>query len=400
MSIDFCVPSHAVDAINLLNLPTFPIPLLLLEKKALVALDVRSEDDIVLPTLTRSQNGAIAESALRSMLKARLNLDTVLDSDIHSVVFGSGVKSGPLFTAIEAMIPADDAEKELIALVKWVALSLADQFVLAIDMPVSDLGKRRIVTISYEVGDQGMTLAKRENNPVDRAKRFFSWFGLLASSYRISTPEIANCESYHFEFRPPVGLQIDDMAFEASGDPKAIHNLGNRGYRMMPSICHAVTNVELSGNRLAELSPVFGVRVSVIPSSEGMILASFLTGCLASTLLLFGVHSGSRLLTLPSDPSVALLLVAPGAVSALLTRPDEHILASRLLRGVRLLALTPGLATFAAAALLALKPSTRDFVNTWRLFSFLSVFSTGLLGLVALRGLLASRRNTGKVKSQ
>ena len=161
---------------------------------------------------------------------------------------------------------------------------------------------------------------------------------------------------------------------------------------VLPSIGHAVAHLKTPDEVVSAQSPNYRVLVSISPSPEGMILASVLTGVLATSLMIAGIVISRQLLSLPSDPSVALLLVAPGAVSTLLTRPGEHILTSKLLRGVRLLVLAPGLATFAAAAVLVTKPPVNVLVDSWMVLGTVATTATLLLSWIAVRGVRTAKK--------
>lgn len=385
MSIDFRMPDWIIEAAETLGLTNLPVPLLLLEKRALVAFDLRDASGKSLPALDRMQNGALSIAALDYAFAAETSLPTLegLPHQLHSVVMKSVTTASEL---LEHLASVDGHESnEAITRLKWAVATLDTRFVLVADMPIAELRERTVVKVGYEEEvflGTGKKISSSETKWWATAK---ARFGLSDAAIILATPEISSCESYHFEIRTPSGIDCASVALTLDDVPpdKATVRV-DRG-APSGSIGHLVASLDPS-KRLPTQGPLdFKVVCSLRPSLDGFVLASFLTGTLATLLLAVATGFYRRFADQAPDPAIALLLVVPGLVSTFLVRPGEHVMTSRLLRYVRGLTLLPGLALFAAAALLAGRPTRPVLLWGWLALVVIATIATTLLGRIAYR---------------
>jgi hypothetical protein len=384
MSIDFRIPIWAMQAAASLQLRNLPVPLLLLEKKALVAFDLRDAAGSSLSVLGRSQNGALARSALESAFRRQQDLPEIhdLSEKIRSIVMDASPSSSGLIDEL----PQQGGDPNLpMERLKWALATLDTNFVLTADLPIDSLRYRTIVKVGYEEEvspDSGLSSAGAATSWKAKTR---ARFGLADAALVFITPEISSCESYHFEIRTPTGIDCSSVALTLdNAEPDKEIVSVERG-RTSGSIGHLLASLG-TGKRMTGPGPLnFKVTCSLRPSLDGFVLASYISGLLATLLLGVATSFVGRFTDRSPDPAITLLLVLPGVFAALLVRPGEHVLASRLLRFVRGLTLIPGIALFTAAAALAGRPSSSVLFWMWSICFAAAGAATILIGRICDR---------------
>lgn len=176
--------------------------------------------------------------------------------------------------------------------------------------------------------------------------------------------------SYHFEFEVPPGLQIVRAEISATS--------GDGVPTMVSTVPKSTSRAHLYLDEVDRFSNA-QVIVEIRPESGGMLLWGMLTSCAIALLLLLAGVFNDHVHSAEPDSAVALLLVVPAVIATLIVRPDEHALASALLRWLRGVILASGLSSFLAAIVIALRPSA-SALRPWMLWlAVLPVVCSALL---------------------
>jgi len=146
---------------------------------------------------------------------------------------------------------------------------------------------------------------------------------------------------------------------------------------------------------------LFLVRLDASPRERRILKFSYRAvlespGVLSGALASIGFRRVSLLFDVPalgtsaSYHFEAILLVIPGLLSLLASRPGEHRLASRFFFGTRVLVAVSGLLAYSAAATLAIALDERELGRLWETLVYLSWATSALLflGLVRLDSLV------------
>ena len=388
MSIDFLLPPDTLTVAQELGLSNVPVPLLLLQKGLLTALDVRDDSGSSIPVLNREQNGMLARLGLEKVAVDVLAVTRTLG--LSDLIEQAVMLSGKDVTVLQRILRDErfniPEAKDLAAWARWTAETLSTQFILVADLPVQDLSTRRIVKVSYEMDNLVPQSRDGSISIYSPVSYLLKQFGLKNSTFRFPTPEIRNCQSYHFEFRPPTGLDLTKMAFDPDKKMDGTPIFAFSGTSVGNSIGHCNAQLKAQGTAPGSDHPRFSIRAAVSPTTGGLVLGAIASGIIATALLGFGIHVGKSLVDRPTDPTVALLLVIPGVIMTFIIRPGEHILASSLLRRTRVLTMVPGFMAFLAAAELVTGPSVEQMRRSWTFLFCLAALSTLGTASIAVRG--------------
>jgi hypothetical protein len=405
MSIDFLVPKQALAVAERMGLVNFPVPLVLLKKGLLTALDVRDDKGSSIPVLTRSQNGELGCLGLHTIAVTILGLAPTLG--LGELIENVVTKSKQDCTVLLRLLGNENLSKlhsqkgEIVAevaeqfaeQVRWSVETLSSQFVLVVDMPIQKLKERQIVKISYE-----SSLTPHPQDGASGSRGLITYvagrLGLIGSAFRIPIPEIRNCHSYHFELRAPTGLDIANLRISPAYDGEGISPLEFNQASISGSVGHCTSQLAVRGESSGVDNSRFNVKAALTPSSGGLALAASASGVIATTLIALGIVVAKNLVGHPADPSVSLLLVVPGITMSLIARPGEHVLASQILRPFRIVTMIPGLMAFAAAAELVSGPTVHQLRETWTYLLVVSAISTCLIVLIAITGWIRRRFRT------
>jgi hypothetical protein len=317
------------------------------------------------------------------------------------------------------------------------ARGLATQFMLLTPLPPELLAQRRTLSYGYDLeyrqsvrGDFSAT--KRRTDAVRES------LGWKAGVYWFEVPGVGRAQRYQLEVLAPPSLQIvfaELLVLGGRGDagpgagavadpaaprapvPRVLWAAWNAlkappaepGYRAPVPRALAAAIGALRRPRhpagpilrlttgasesLVALQPACDLggasqgvaTVGFQPSHLGLLRVAPPLGSLIAIVLLIG---RARLSSIHSDVASALLLVVPVVFAALVTRPGEHGLSTRLLIGARLLVSLTGLAAFVAAASLAVSWSHRTQHLIWDWAAWSAVAATALVWM----GLAVNRR--------
>jgi hypothetical protein len=390
MSIDYRIPPKLLAWAEEVGLGNLPVPLLLPEKKVLAAFDMCDAAGKSLPVLSKEQNGLLSRYALEWAASSVINAGQQEKQEISKlakkVVMGKGRHSEEFIDYLRQKTNnAPAGNEDIYDNLRWAVRALDTQYMLIVDMPLTSLYGRNIAKCSYELPNVHPVSRSPYAAPVRALRRAAAWFGILDVTLAADVPELTNCASFHFEVCPPDGLDLVWIGLEEEGSASRSKVADYTPSPNSGSIGHLVANMKPTPEGGDKELLLFRVKYTLSPSISGLVSASALTSLLATLTLLGAVLIAGRLSSVPEDPAIALLLVVPGALSAYLVRQGEHTLASRLLRGVRLLTLLPSLLLFIAAALLVAHLDTTHLRNAWVVLMCVSAAVTVGISVVALR---------------
>ena len=400
MSIDFRIPPEIIETVNEWGLRNFPIPLHFLRKGPLTALDIRDDSGRSVPVLSRSQNGKLAclgveevcvtgLQMLRTEALTKIISDVVMEPKDNIDVLLAQLKDDR-FDVLEL--------KDLARYVGWSVESLNKDFVLAIDLAADSLSRRQIVKVAYDIDPLRPKSFSGVGRPTLLATRVANFLGVASETFSLPVPGIQGCGSYHFELRSPAGLDLTKLRFVPDKAPSGESLLAFSGAQVSTSIGHYTVQLKEEQTVSNGSNQDFVMLASLAPAAGGMVFAAALCGTLAALILVWGHHNAATLLAQTSDPAAALLLLVPGLVLSFLIRPGEHALTSRILRGTRLLMVIPGLASFAAAADLAVQPPTSSMQGFWFWLIVVAAVSSVFTWFITVQGWRRARRRDNEMQ--
>lgn len=185
--------------------------------------------------------------------------------------------------------------------------------------------------------------------------RFWRGVSWAAKGIEIQTPAVGQGGSYHLEVEAPEGLLITQASLTAIPSQSGTH---------APPMAPAVerTSLERVHLPLRRVPQEFSgkARLFFRPRVSTLIRAAFLSALFTTILLALATQLWPRV-TGNTATVAGLLLVLPGGLAAYVARSSESPVTTQVLIGLRLLALSTGLWSFLAAAVLVL--SRRHFLN-------------------------------------
>lgn len=187
--------------------------------------------------------------------------------------------------------------------------------------------------------------------PAPRRRRWPRLLGWEPEVIAFFVPSVGQTQSYHVEFDAPEGLQITTAVFSTRSSFRQVTSpadatpTNGEG----PSMSER-GSVQRSHLHVSDVPQGFSgvARFAVRPRPSTIVRAAALSAAVTTGLLLI-VRLGFELAG-PNVGAVAtLLLFVPGGLSAYVARPREHLVATGMLFGLRLLALAEGLLALLAA---------------------------------------------------
>ena len=380
VSIDFQIPPVLLATIlprkkDTLNLRTFPVPLMIMKKEVLQEFSLLDWTGASIPLLNRKQNGEVAYAVVSSAFLRLTGLDQMPEdvAELLELVVADDVSHR--VEALDACRPYFEQEKRNVADFEdfeGVVSSLDENFLLMGNFETHDLKSRRIAKITYERRpDDNLTLAQR--------------MGLARSNAEFEESDVSNCESLHFEFKAPRGLDI--VKVEVTKDEKDVKPVPVK--KCESSIASVVFNDSGSSPPMREVALAF----KVCPSREGLLNSVSIVTFFSAAIITIGLMFVTELKRSPNGDLGLLLLLVPGLMGALLARPGEHIFVSKRLRWVRGASLISSLCLYLAAGVFVL-PWTPSGVRhtlwlllfvSWSMFVFVALVWARLWRLKELR---------------
>lgn len=341
VSVDFDLDPRGED-----KGPTY-VPVARLVKRPLMSFDLRDEAGAALPTLTTAENGFLAWSALA--YAAQVVLDCAVPRSIlvslRSIVFSQSTQGARAADFLLSNFPRDlTARAELVRSPGMVALSrnLAAGFLLITPL-YSDHRSRRVLKYAYA----------QRLSPFGRASVRQS-MGVDPLPIEFEVPLIGEARGYHVECHVPEDLQIAEIVVSSRSVDEAdqvdviVDGQGERAHVFV-------------SDQTAMADGYATIRI--LPSATGMLRATALCASAIFVSLVAGALFG-RGITEGSDAAAALMLLVPGLLSAVVSKPGEHRLSSLALRGLRWCVAAASACSFVAAGLIALSVHD-DGLRVW-----------------------------------
>jgi hypothetical protein len=345
------------------------IPLTVMRRKTLVNFSLSAAGIDQVSMLGLRQNQALVAALLQELALGVLQPDEDPDGPTPSLhpdttTFIRAIAEGDQGDLAEAFKKLEDrtCDAQVTDLMeaprfRAIANRLVDNFILMVLVPENCVGRLHI-RFSY---DEALSLKPRQSDwfnrkapgdgsePRRRKDRstICSNFLLQPVAVRFPVPAAENAESFHFEVEAPPDVHIKSATIIA----------GRPGDSRRPSWDHVRGGYAVVGLHVVGVQPgsqsQAQVMLGVTPTSWlGLnTIASILNASLVAIACVL-IHQDGDLGTLPTSKEdlATWLLAVSGAVWAVVNRPDKHRMASRLLRGLRLLAfVSAGLPVVAAA---------------------------------------------------
>jgi hypothetical protein len=358
-------------------------------------IDLRDESGRAVPLLTRRENGLISQAALveaakdltgapPSPLLVGLLRETVECSDVAAEVAGVLVEN-----ALKSVIGEKENE-HTVAFTDSVQ-SLAGNAWAWIPFR-GRTGERRVLKFHYDIefdrphffrqrpkthrylvaaGEAHVALPlelpeRGDENPYSPprrlATRIASSTGLGAVNLGVKSAYLVAGQSYHLQVESPPGVETRDIDLLADLESKETEGFLRRSHGI---------HLYVSGARLKDKETAL-VLVALRVGRRGFMTLSWVSIVLSVALLwLFDLTARSHLAS--REATATVLLFGPALLAALIVRPGEHPVATRLFSGVRLMVAFNGLLAVAAAAAVAgVRPDGWTIEHAWFIYALVA----------------------------
>lgn len=345
MSIDLVLPCATREPFAQVPLgAVIWVPLWLPRKMPMTHFDVWDETGRTLPVLNTRENGSLASLGLRLLV----------EGNGHELTQPQRAAITEIATSKE-----DDARERLEASKAWLdevlprgsgarslLSDLAGAFMLLVPLKYEpDI--HRVIKWST---DRRLGWYREHPENAKLANRIVTSLALRDKVQLFKDLAVGLSESYHVEIVAPDDVVISDAAMVAEqwpgGKISEVLSTAEQRERAHVYVTMAASRDETEAARGDRATVYFTLRARRTAAFVGL----FVTSSLIALMLAFvrwRVHS------LDSTNATALLLAFPALVAAYLARPGEHVLAARLLTGVRALGLVAAVCSVAAAAMIA-----------------------------------------------
>lgn len=313
------------------------VPLTLMRKGALRNFDLRSAADEAIPVLGRQENADLGVAIVLSEIDRP---DAFQDQSLESAV--RAVVDAPPAAALTAYLELTGsgrhagatvlAPSELSEFGDQLLRDFCDNYLMVGLFPAASAGERLVVKYAFhwDLADWG--------KDVGLIREWGAAAGYAPARLAVGLGDPADSASYHLEVHPP-----DDLLVAAIGLPDTGQS------DLLPddrpgAIAHAVGTYSLPpvGDAWVELKvPKGGLRF------VATLVCMFTLAVFWLERLLPDAHQA---MLDASDGAGTILLAAPAVVLALLARPSENVITSRLLRPIRILVLVCSLLLVTGAA--------------------------------------------------
>lgn len=353
VSVDFTIPQDA-PVVEVSGHEYCLLPLAIMRRKSLVRFDLADEDEraVGLPglrhnqTLTLSMATAFAEECLGRPLPGAVT------GALPHYIAGTQQQLEAADDLLKQVLPKeDDSTREL----QFLLTRLANNFVMVV--AVAPDRPRRILKFSY---DEPLSLHYRNSrfgpdgtlqSGGARPKRRF-WFvrnpvaalGWTATLVRFPVPAAENARSFHFEVNAPPGVEIVTGSILA----------GRPGSSRRPSFDHVSGGYPTVDLHVTDVprGSISQVQIGLQARRYPWLTLAVVINLMAGALLYFPAKFGLEKLASLDRFAIASLFVGFAVGSAaVLVRPAEHRMASKLFYVAGLLASSASLCPLAAAAL-------------------------------------------------
>jgi hypothetical protein len=347
VSWDFTLP---IDAAIPASVGQVVIPLTLLRKKRLMRLDVHDQSGNSRSVWGRPDNGLLAQDALEAgLVSVQGSAVTEVQHDaLYSIVHAPHLQSAQghierLFAGLPATVTDDGFDQ--MQLLRAFAESLADNFLLVVEMPNEIVGRRSLVKLNHDGALAGRAIPG------------------VTGRYVATVPgtDWSGARSWHLEVQAPDGLIVENLRFE-SWDPEGL------GLLDVGSSDETGATGHIAGGPL-DSEAVSEARVMLAPDPAGLVNQSLVAAFLGWLLLMVMTLSAESLAVLTANGDRAgaiagVTLALPAIVVAWLARGAEHELVSRLLILPRLVSALTALVLLLAATALVWGQGADDLERT------------------------------------
>jgi hypothetical protein len=372
VTLDLTIPAAAPGTSTLPG-----IPLTLLNKEPLRGFNLwEAGEDSRLPLLERPANGELATDTLIHVAELVLGeraLPLTMVACMR-IVAEYGEEAAQQQVASWERKAADATDRYARAWERLVgsgafmdfARSLAGQFILTARTDLTP-GVRRILKYEYEE-----ELEITRSRPMLRTAVTLGW---APEALRFDAPSVSRAASWHFEAKAPEEMDIvlatlDYLAAPEHAGQDVVHRTTADTGSQSRAHLYCAEDDALSGRAI----------IFMRMQRSGFLNAAVLNAALVTVLLAFGAR-GLEALSDPQQGQLAgpLLLIVPTVIAAFIVRPQEHGLATRLLKGVRLLLLVTVGCSIAAAGMLALNLEDDQLQRLWDIDLYVAAFATLML---------------------
>lgn len=356
ISVDFRLPRAEFNGGEPLAAALHLVPLTFLQKVPLTSFDLRDESGRALPLLTRHENAWVSWSILAAA--AELVLGRRPSEAVIAVLIDITMSNEEeALAAVESLNEVDVDGQTLSGsdFFRDLANDFARYFLLLV--PVTpDPGARRILKFSYDEPFPWDSIWQARRGIAAR----LNW---RDTQFIFELPAVGYGGSFHFELKPPAGLEISRAEISAE-------SLDGSKYTEVTSGPTTAGHVYLSDVP----SGSFGLaKVWLRPERRGLLRSSLFITLATAALLAAGNIFQSELRELRTGGSGgSLLLAVPGAIAAFIARPGEHQFVSRILLWVRGGVILSGVSSYLAALILAIDLDNRSFAWAWAVLGALA----------------------------
>lgn len=358
-----------------------PIPLTWIGKGQLRNFDVADASGQSLPVLGRRENAAVAIGLIMAILEGE-EMDASLGETNRSI--RSLVADVCLADASDAQEAARRI-RQMITLgeLSDLLLSAATEcFLLLVLIPVEMCGSRQVIKYSYHweaatalSGHSRRTLASNMIAVAERApKEVLAALGLRSQRIELELAAVDTAASYHLEVPCPQGLLSTGL------ESPDLETLGVSD-KYVSSVAHVHGTYE---SYLHDPAARFPVRLDLSLSSTGPIGAVTLAavGTAAIFVLAWALPGAMETLAERSDGASSLLLFGPALLFAVMVRPGENVVTSRIYRPLRGVAVLLSILLFIAGASLVGQLNEPWMTFLWRGSAIVS----GLIAILLVAG--------------
>jgi hypothetical protein len=378
VSVDFSVPAAA--PVLVVNGCRYRLlPLTIMRRKSLVNFDLRDEADASVPLLGLRQNQAVTHALAEAWACAVLDVD---DLDVPERDFVHDLVNGTQEQLSAACAFADGAHappglRSLVTDRRFIPVKtrLTEDFVMFVLAPDDHPG-RRIYKFRY---DEPLSTRYRQPGTVEngyaRTPPFASRLSRLPilaalgwrpARIRFPTPAAENARSFHLEVHAPEGVEIDSASLLA-GRPKrqTKHPSVDTVTGGFPTVDLHVVDVERGS--------VSRGQVDLRLANDSWLRFAFLSAWVSVGALVWAAHRLGAHEGRGEEAPSALFITFAAALAAILWRPQERRMATRMLSWVNVIAYGAPFIMLNAAALIVFQ---QDWDLTW--------WFTGLAGVAAM----------------
>jgi hypothetical protein len=366
--------------------------------------DVRDDRGRVVPLLTRDESNEISLAAALACAKALLEgvPSPFLVALLSELVKCDGMSSEVPLLVIRQALTAEGADLED---KKWRSFlealrRLAGNYAMWIRFRGRP-GERRVIKFHYDVEFERQGILRQRKttrsylvvgrgsgvehelkleepgdknpySPVRRvAARVASSTGLGAVNVGVESPYIVGSDSYHLQAESPPGVETRDIDLLAKVPREADRRKWSRDHG---------AHLYVSRTRLVQESAGLALLTLRI-GRRGFMTLAWLSALLGASLLWLFDLTAMEPLESP-EATAAVLLFGPALLAALVVRPGEHPVATKLFSGIRLLVAMNGILAIAAASAVAgVRPEGWSIEHSWFILAIVASASAAVVSL-------------------